>query len=339
MVHAMWDARSLPTIVSLFSGAGGLDLGLSLEGFEIAFATDKSPAAIASHQHNFRSTAAVQLDLTQVSIGGVVSEIEAVIPVGASIGIIGGPPCQGFSKANTSALPDDPRNSLVNAYLNVIHALRDRYHVSFVLFENVLGIRYSKNRHVYDRILSSLTAAELTAQAWELNALDYGVPQIRKRVIISGFDEHYDQGCFKPVPEPLADTSVRAAIGGLPEPVYYRRGMVPADVPHHPNHWTMQPRSPRFERGQYAIGWERSFRRLDWSQPSPTVAYGNREIHIHPSGHRRLSVYEAMLLQGFPAEFELMGSLSAQVEQVSNAVPPPLARCLARATKKALRYG
>jgi site-specific DNA-cytosine methylase len=70
---------------------------------------------------------------------------------------------------------------------------------------------------------------------------------------------------------------------------------------------------------------------------SPTVAYGNREVHVHPDSRRRLSVYEAMLLQGFPPTYELLGSLSDQVTQVSEAVPPPLGRAIADSVKRALR--
>jgi DNA (cytosine-5)-methyltransferase 1 len=81
----------------------------------------------------------------------------------------------------------------------------------------------------------------------------------------------------------------------------------------------------------------RSFRTLHWDQPSPTVAYGNREVHVHPDSRRRLSVYEAMLLQGFPPTYELLGSLSDQVTQVSEAVPPPLGHAIAESVKQALR--
>ena len=70
---------------------------------------------------------------------------------------------------------------------------------------------------------------------------------------------------------------------------------------------------------------------LQWDAPSLTVAYGHREVHIHPGCHRRLSVFEAMRLQGFPDDYELVGTLSAQITQVSEAVPPPLAEAVARA--------
>jgi DNA (cytosine-5)-methyltransferase 1 len=98
----------------------------------------------------------------------------------------------------------------------------------------------------------------------------------------------------------------------------------------------MQPKSHRFTNPEAINGGGRSFRRLKWDAPSPTVAFGHREIHVHPEGRRRLSIYEAMLLQGFPEGFVLEGNLSEQVAQISNAVPPPLARSVAAAVRRAL---
>ena len=77
----------------------------------------------------------------------------------------------------------------------------------------------------------------------------------------------------------------------------------------------------------------RSFKTLSWDKPSVTVAYGNREVHIHPDCKRRLSVFEAMRLQGFPDTYELKGSLSSQITQVSEAVPPPMAKAIGLSLK------
>ena len=131
--------------------------------------------------------------------------------------------------------------------------------------------------------------------------------------------------------------TVREAIGGLKAPAFFKHGLEPKDIPVHPNHWTMQPRSPRFANPLANTVDGRSFKRLKWNVASPTIAFGHREIHVHPDGRRRLSIYEALLLQGFPETFVLEGNLSEQVEQVSNAVPPPLARSVACAVKLALR--
>jgi DNA (cytosine-5)-methyltransferase 1 len=99
----------------------------------------------------------------------------------------------------------------------------------------------------------------------------------------------------------------------------------------------MKPRSSRFSTPASRWKQTRSFKRTFWSKPSPTIAFGHREIHIHPSCKRRLSIYEAMLLQGFSRRYVLEGNLSEQVEQVSNAVPPPLARSIAASIKTAMK--
>jgi len=131
--------------------------------------------------------------------------------------------------------------------------------------------------------------------------------------------------------------SLREAIGDLDSPAFFSRSLTHDQIPVHPNHWTMQPRSPRF--AQDVSKWKngRSFRRTFWDKPSPTIAFGHREIHIHPNCARRLSIFEAMLLQGFPMSFVLKGTLSQQAEMVSNAVPPPLARSVALAVKRIVK--
>jgi DNA (cytosine-5)-methyltransferase 1 len=327
---------ALPKVVSLFSGAGGLDLGFREAGFPLVFAVDKSLAAIQTHQRNFKGTTSLAADLEELGPNGVLEQLDGLLEAGGSIGVIGGPPCQGFSRANTGSAANDPRNRLPLLYLQVVEALQRRYKVEFVLFENVLGIRDAKHSVVFRGILSKLRVIGLTASVEEYSALHYGVAQTRNRVIISGFRNPEVAELFLPAKVPAQNLTVRAVIGSLPDPAYFSRGLSTFEIPHHQNHWTMRPLSKRFSEPGGASRAGRSFKRLDWDKPSPTIAYGHREIHVHPDGHRRLSIYEAMLLQGFPPEFVLEGTLSAQVEQVSNAVPPPLARSLADAISTAL---
>lgn len=334
---------TLPRIVSLFSGAGGLDLGFHQEGFEIAFAVDRMAAAINTHKLNFPKTMSLTGDITHRNVDtgrlDVLDEIANALADGEAIGIIGGPPCQGFSRANPKSRADDPRNQMPTFYLEIVEELQARYDVQFVLFENVMGIRDAKHSVTFHSILSRFSELKLTAGVAEHSALDYGVPQTRNRVIISGFKSGIAAGSFVPktIPRGDVDLTVRGAIGHLSQPAFFSRSLSVDDIPTHPNHWTMTPRSKRFKGETDASSPTRSFRRLSWDKPSPTVAYGHREIHVHPSGTRRLSIYEAMLLQGFPASFILEGTLSQQVEQVSNAVPPPVARSLAAAVSLALR--
>lgn len=333
----------LPRVVSLFSGAGGLDLGFHQEGYEIAFAVDRMVAAIQTHKRNFPTTISVAADITtRREASGrlvVLDEIAKALKDGEAIGIIGGPPCQGFSRANPNSRADDPRNQMPTFYLEIVEALQARYDVQFVLFENVMGIRDAKHSVVFHSILARFKDLKLIAGVAQHSALDYGVPQTRNRVIISGFKNEKAAKAFKPktIPREEVDLTVRGAIGSLPQPAFFSPSVSAADIRPHPNHWTMTPRSKRFTGVADGPAPTRSFRRLSWDKPSPTVAYGHREIHVHPDGTRRLSIYEAMLLQGFPKTFVLEGNLSQQVEQVSNAVPPPVARSLAAATRVALQ--
>ncbi|SKC61796.1 DNA (cytosine-5)-methyltransferase 1 [Plantibacter cousiniae] len=326
----------LPKIVSLFSGAGGLDLGFHDAGFDLAFAVDSSEWAIKTHQRNFRGAKSIAADLIELQPAGVLAHLSQVLKEGESIGVIGGPPCQGFSRANPAALATDPRNKLPILYLEIVEALQEKYDVQFVLFENVLGIRDIKHEIAFQGILAKFRELGLTEKVDEYCALDFGVPQNRRRVIISAFKSPDAANAFAPLTVPRENLDARTAIGGLPAPAFFNRNLSPGDIPHHPNHWTMRPISKRFENPDGAMKSSRSFRRLVWDKPSPTVAYGHREIHIHPDGRRRLSIYEAMRFQGFPHEFVLEGPLSAQVEQVSNAVPPPLAQALAYAAIDAI---
>jgi DNA (cytosine-5)-methyltransferase 1 len=329
---------ALPNIVSLFSGAGGLDLGFKKAGFPLTFAVDVSPAAIQTHKRNFSEATSVAADLVELGSDGVLAHLEDLLEPGEPIGVIGGPPCQGFSRANTASDPNDPRNRLPMLYLQVVEALQDKYLVEFVLFENVLGIRDSKHLVTFRGILSRFKELGLTPDVNEYSALDYGVAQTRNRVIVSGFRDEAVALNFEPEKVEKSELTVRSVIGGLPEPAFFTRDLEKSSIPHHENHWTMRPVSKRFSRPGGADRAGRSFRRLDWDKPSPTVAYGHREIHVHPAGHRRISIFEAMLLQGFPEDFVLEGTLSSQVEQVSNAVPPPLAQALATAIKAAMRH-
>ncbi len=324
----------LPKIVSLFCGAGGLDWGFYEQGFEIALAVDISKAAIETHRRNFPETVSFAADLLSLGPDGVFELVKANIKKGSRIGVIGGPPCQGFSRANTASSKNDPRNKMPSLYLEIVAKFQGYYDVEFVVFENVLGIRDKKHRETYESLVRGLAKLSFDITEKELCALDFGVPQARKRIILSALKK----GKYRPVLPQHTDgpKTVGCVIAGLPEPVFYSRSLTSGEIPFHANHWTMKPKSDRFLNPSKTYAPSRSFKKLCWSKPSPTVAYGNREIHVHPEGRRRLSIYEAMLLQGFPKEFVLMGNLSQQVEQVSNAVPPPLSSGIAKAVKIAM---
>lgn len=325
-----------PHIISLFCGAGGLDWGFHKAGFNIPLALDISEAAIRSHRRNFKKTASYKKDLNEIGGPGVVSLVKKMISKNDSLGVIGGPPCQGFSIANVNSKPNDPRNKLPFKYLEIIQHLKEHYTVDFVIFENVLGLKTKKHRSTYLSLLDGFKKLGFNISEQELCALDFGVPQNRRRIIITALKDGIDK--YKIIPlNKRGKKTVHHAIGHLDSPAFFKKGLKSSDIPIHPNHWTMRPLSPRFSNPDAMKASGRSFRRLAWDKASPTIAFGNREIHVHPSGIRRLSIYEAMLLQGFPKNFVLKGNLSQQVEQISNAVPPPLAFSVAEAVKKSLK--
>jgi DNA (cytosine-5)-methyltransferase 1 len=335
MQQKVHSKKTLPKIVSLFSGAGGLDLGFAKEGFEIPVAIDISPAAVRTHSRNFQETNGITEDLLQLGPKGVLTLIHQNIRKKSRIGVIGGPPCQGFSRANNTSEPTDPRNKLALLYVEIIKRLQRDYSVEFVVFENVLGIKDKKHAPTFKAIMDGLASLEFDVSEQEMCALDYGVPQTRRRIVLAALRSGKRYGAFLPRKR-RGVTTVHDAIGHLKEPVYFSTKLCQSSIPIHPNHWTMQPKSVRFTEPQSLRSDGRSFKRLIWDRPSPTIAFGNREIHVHPSGKRRLSIYEAMLLQGFPHSFVLEGNLSEQVQQISNAVPPPLARTIANAIKRSL---
>lgn len=329
------SGTTLPKIVSLFCGAGGLDLGFKEAGYSVAVAFDAADAAIRTHRKNFPRTNAVVADLIKLQPLGVMMHVKDKIPFGQRIAVIGGPPCQGFSRANTGSRTDDPRNDLPTLYLEIVRELQRSYTVEFIVIENVLGIRDRKHANTYKALVGGIVELGFDVTEKVLCSADFGVPQNRRRIVLSGLRSGQGYTQVKPRKRKGLAT-VREAIGELKAPVFFKHGLMPIDIPVHPNHWTMQPRSLRFQNSETETGNGRSFRRLNWDLASPTIAFGHREIHVHPSGSRRLSIYEALLLQGFPETFVLEGNLSEQVEQVSNAVPPPLARSVALAVTRAM---
>lgn len=326
----------------MFSGSGGLDLGFSRAGFTPILAVDANAAACRTYERNHTAVRVLRRDLSKVPRNYVLERLAELPTTVKPIGLLGGPPCQAFSQGNGHKRPDDPRALLPRSYAGVLRELNAAYGLDFFVFENVLGLRHKQHDQQFRVFKRLFSAAGFHIFQSELNAADFGVPQIRKRLFLVGLNrQKYPNVSFAfPTGNRSAKRSVRDVISNLPEPLFFRRGISVTEIPHHANHWCMAPRSHRFFNGSLNEGdlKGRPFRVLKWDAPSWTVAYGHREVHIHPTGSRRLSVYEAMLLQGFPPEYEFCGTLSDQIRLVSDAVPPPLAEALANSIMKALGY-
>lgn len=328
-------------VLSLFSGAGGLDLGFERTGFEPRLALDFDPVAVETYNWNRRGriSPARVVDLSLASPTQIAAMWNQASPEIGPRGVIGGPPCQAFSVSNVHRLEEDPRARLPLAYAAILAGLNQRWQLDFFLFENVAGLGHRPHAASLERFKERFAEAGFeNVHEFYLDAVDFGVPQHRRRMFIAGVRRESGISFQPPAGNQTTRVTVRDTIGELAEPMAYRRGDRPVRHGLHANHWYMNPRSRKFEDGSLRPGemWGRSFRTLRWDEPSWTVAYGHREVHVHPGGKRRLSMFEAMLLQGFPPEYELCGSLTDQIRQVSDSVPPPLAAALAHAIGAAL---
>jgi DNA (cytosine-5)-methyltransferase 1 len=335
---ARFAQHEKPEILSLFCGCGGLDLGFEAAGFHTGLAFDLRTPAVDSHNHNRAHRPAHAMDITELKLDDLDQKFRARFD---PVGVIGGPPCQSFSRGNSNRNDDDPRAKLVRKFFNfALRVHRSRSGLDFIVMENVLEVAKAEKGRLLQREIERLESEGFAVYIEEVDAIDFGVAQTRQRLILVALNSDRTVSDWAGLSKTRGRTNIRNAIHGLKEPTYFsdfkegRRSGV------HANHWCMTPKSQKFFDGSLktAKSSGRSFKVLDWEKPSYTVSYGHREVHVHPNGHRRLSVYEAMLLQGFPHEFELIGSLSDQISQVSEAVPPPLAQAVAEAIRQTMDY-
>lgn len=299
-------------VASLFSGAGGLDLGFRNAGHTIVWANDFDHDSTVTYKKNIGDEV-VCADIAQVD-GGDIPAFDI---------LVGGFPCQGFSRANIHRVANDDRNSL---YVHVVRILRDRQ-PRFFLLENVKGIVSLNGGADFEEILLALQESGYDVQHKILNAADYGVPQSRMRVIIAGIrrdlsDKYrYDfpkQSHSKDGSTGKKWVSIAEALRGIPEPeskhtllnhVYSNYKVVHRDFTGH--------------------------RKTDPDKPSPTIlARGNGGGGVcaipHPFSERRLTVRESALIQTFPIGFEFAGKLMSMYRQIGNAVPVLFAEKIAK---------
>lgn len=297
-------------VVSLFSGAGGLDLGFIQAGHKVVWANDLYADAVKTYRLNLGDHIVLQ-NIQDVSSDNI-PDCDIVI---------GGFPCQGFSVANTGRHEDDERNKL---YLEMIRVIRDK-HPKFFLAENVKGIMSIGKGQVFQNILSDFRSLGYQVQFRLLNAADYGVPQKRQRVIIVGVRHDIKAPYQYPEPgysqTPTLHTkkwiSVEEALKDIPDP----------DKPNGlPNHV--------YSKYKLNFNGYIGHRPLDPSKPAPTVTArgddrGGVVILPHPNGLRRMTCRELATIQSFPLDYKFVGTTSSVYRQIGNAVPPLLAKALA----------
>lgn len=297
-------------IVSLFSGAGGLDLGFRQAGHRIVWANDLYEDAVATYRRNIGNHV-VCADITKVKSEDI-PDCDMVI---------GGFPCQGFSVANTKRNTRDSRNVL---YRELLRVIRDKRPV-FFLAENVKGILHFDGGRAFRRILADFESVGYRVAYRLFNAADFGVPQRRERVIIVGTRQDVDYDFSYPRPTHarggadglLPWVGIGGALAGFPDPDAAN------GVPNHV-----------YSKYKLNFNGYLGHRPLDPQLPAPTVTArgddrGGVVILPHPNGLRRMTGRELATVQGFPPDFAFVGTLSSVYRQIGNAVPPPLARAVA----------
>ncbi len=297
-------------VVSLFSGAGGLDLGFVLAGHQVIWANDLYEDAVETYRHNIGNHIICE----------DISKIDASEIPDCDI-VIGGFPCQGFSVANTKRHEDDERNELYKQLIRIIDEKRPK----FFLAENVKGITNLAKGKVFEMILNDFRDLGYKVKYKILNAADYGVPQTRLRVIIIGVRE--DINFDYEYPNPTHDKDGK---NGLPKWVSVGEAMSEIVDPDQPNDL------PNHEYSKYKLNFNGylGHRQLDPGKPAPTVtARGDNKggvvILPHPNGLRRMSCRELAAVQSFPLTYVFSGNRSSVYRQIGNAVPPLLGYAVA----------
>lgn len=329
-------------VVDFFSGCGGTALGFKRAGMQIIAAIDNDPDAANTYRLNFPGVQFFERDIRSISV----EEIGDILPRGMPMLFSGCAPCQPFSKHNQDSAARDPRRFLLQEFQRFVIALRPE----FVIVENVPGLQRIGNRGPLRTFLRSLRAAGYDVQSSVLAALNYGVPQVRRRLVLIA-SRVGSVAMPKPThgPDLLRPSTVRDWISDLPP--LEAGGQDPID----PDHAAMRLSEMNLKRimatpeGGGRYNWDADlgldcheghkghsdvYGRLAWDKPASALttrclSYSNGRFG-HPEQHRAISLREAACLQTFPRRFRFSGSLTSRGRQVGNAVPPLLAYSLGK---------
>ena len=345
--------------VDLFSGAGGLSLGLRQAGIHVEHAVDFDSDSIATFNHNFTGEPGKIFDLSRAS---QISQLAKII--GRPSIIVAGPPCQGFSLTGPRKF-DDPRNKL---YLSVLEIARLTKPTA-ILIENVRGMANLYRGEVRREVEKRLNLLGYTVDSQVLDAAEYGAPQHRKRLFflaVRGKKQILWPSASHGPTAPSAFISASEAISDLPslesEPGFdgmdydkppttsFQRQMRDGSSvitnhirTNHSDHVkqviAQVPPGKDYRSLPAGVGDSRRFN-VAWTRyhpdrPAGTVDTGHRN-HFHYQFNRVPTVRENARFQTFPDSFTFLGTRTSQSRQVGNAVPPLLAEALVRALRNSI---
>ncbi|WP_022682385.1 DNA cytosine methyltransferase [Sphingobium bisphenolivorans] len=349
----------MSSFISIFSGAGGLDLGLEQAGWDCLFATDHDPAAIATLEANrghrigqgrkaLHSTIIEQHDVRDLDGAALLAKLglrRGELPL-----LAGGPPCQSWSSGGLQKGFSDPRGKLVDEYLRLAQQIDARW----LLFENVRGLLTARGHDGVPGSALAYVRSALFERGWLskvalLNAADYGIPQRRVRLILIGHrpgDEpdmpaptHSQKGegrlpawvtleqCLQRVPPPSVEETIRPT---------GKMALELADLP--PGTGAKSPGKKESTRPGGHWGYKQGAFIADLLKPARTVTASSQQDWVRDPalGLRRLCPRECAAIQSFPAEWSMVGNRQTQYRLIGNAVPPKLGLALGLALAAAL---
>lgn len=362
-----------PPLISFFTGGGFLDLGMARAGFPIAWSLEVQKAFCDAHDHGMQTlfaslgipgtapTISCREDIRKKGPAAIRREALGTISRGDEFGMIGGPPCPDFSVGGKNRGFAGNRGQLTQLFIERICELQP----TFFLIENVKGLISTRaHREFLDTELWKLEEKGYAVDLRVLNALDLGVPQDRERVFIVGVRrevirrlyrlriEKQRRGWF-PWPEdpdfkgaklrfPWPSTSPFGADPPMPEGLPKQLCLAPLilnveDTAKLPNGLEgFAPYSKKFNTIAEGDDSRKSFKRLHRFRYSPTAAYGNNEVHLHPTQSRRLTVREAMRIQTVPDGYALPQEmpLSFKFKLIGNGVPVQLAAAVGNSLRQ-----
>ena len=359
-------------ICSFFSGAGFLDLGFELAGFRVAYVNEvfepfmdaykyaRDCLNLPSPEYGYYLGSAIDFaeENQKAILGELVHTARENINV---LGFIGGAPCPDFSVGGKNRGREGDHGKLSSVYVDIIC----QHQPDFFLFENVEGLwKTKKHRAFYEEIKQKLHKTGYVTTERLVNAVEYGVPQDRNRIILIGFRKEMLIGmgialdgldlppgvfpwekyiiypkvkvfsCPWSRKHPFQEGSILECPDNIYQELTVEHWFRNNDVDNHPNakhHFKPRQGMARFESVEEGDDSKKSFKRLHRWRYSPTVCYGNNEVHLHPYRKRRISVSEALALQSLPKEFAFPDhlSLTNMFKAVGNGVPFLAAKAIA----------
>ena len=351
-------AKNKKNLIDLFSGAGGFSLGFELAGFTSVLAIDKWEDAIATYNANREMQVGTTRDICDFSN----DEIEELDRANGIAGIIGGPPCQGFSMVGMRDAKDE-RNNLYLQFVRFVRVIRP----AFFILENVRGLLTMSLGFFRDDIIARFSSLGYNVNYKILRASDYGVPQSRDRVFFVGLNARIFGNIYFDFSSILKTHCISTfeALSDLPDldsgqdpskytssPSNEYQSMMRDgsdvirnnDLTHHtPQTINIIKRVPDggnirdLELAFYNVrNYNAAFKRMNSSRPSHTIDCGHRN-YFHYSQNRIPTARESARLQSFPDRYFFTGNKSSQYTQIGNAVPPEMSRRIATSLLKYLK--